>query len=569
MNNQDIAILESNDNEYGWQHPDLTDGRIDDLTEDEVDDWYYTFFKLGMHMPDDLDDLTLLERKDFLMQMSRSDKLKGLLEESKSSDESLFSIDKSQARESRPFFEHDGRLVLTTLNSRKEHLFCYLDGETIISIPSFRVGNIDIFPQQLPSKNGDLVKIVGIPDTDLLLTAPLVESRELYSIIEEHLKKYLDASPLDIELFTYYSLFTWLYPKLNTVAYLRIIADTGKGKSRHITVIGDLCFYPINADGASSPSGIMRFKEKWHGTLKVDEADIQNNGRSNGGGHESELIKYINLGFERGKYFIKSDKNNPKDQDIFDPFCPKIFGMREHFKDNATEARCLSFSPKETTRKDIPIILPESYTDEVAKIRATIARFVLQVWGSVKGDNFIDCSSLDVEPRLKQLLLPLSIVLQVLPDGRDRFITYIMRRQLELKKARAESYDGTIFNTLLDLAIGEIVVEDKYRNYINSEGLPEIITSAMIADILQTKTTIISQAVKRMDLDIESRKINIEGKWRTVKGVVVPDEASWREVIQRYYYREHEGSDQTTLIQINEQTFQCPENLRGRRYITV
>ena len=36
-------------------------------------------------------------------------------------------------------------------------------------------------------------------------------------------------------------------------------------KSRFLKVISNLCFYPIRASGASSISGIMRFKERWMG----------------------------------------------------------------------------------------------------------------------------------------------------------------------------------------------------------------------------------------------------------------------------------------------------------------
>ena len=148
---------------------------------------------------------------------------------------------------------------------------------------------------------------------------------------------------LDLELCVYYILFTWFYTKVKTLGYLRFLADTGKGKSRTQKVIGDLCFYPVFASGASTFSGIARLNNRWRGTLIMDEADTS-------GDKESQFVKYLNLGFERGKYYVLSDKQNPRLQEFFDPFSPKILAMRQPFRDNATEARLLSVSPHETTR---------------------------------------------------------------------------------------------------------------------------------------------------------------------------------------------------------------------------
>lgn len=144
------------------------------------------------------------------------------------------------------------------------------------------------------------------------------------------------------------------------MGYLRFLADTGKGKSRIQKVVADLCFYPVFASGASTFSGVARLNNHWRGTLIMDEADTS-------GAKESQFVKYLNLGFERGKYYVLSDKQNPRVQEYFDPFAPKILAMRQPFKDNATEARVLSISPHETTNLKIPIILPEDYYTRMAE----------------------------------------------------------------------------------------------------------------------------------------------------------------------------------------------------------
>ena len=61
---------------------------------------------------------------------------------------------------------------------------------------------------------------------------------------------------------------------------------------------------------------------------------------------------------QRGKYYVLSDEKNPRLQEYFDPFCPKILTQRGGFEDNALEGRLLSISPRETANPAIPVLLP-------------------------------------------------------------------------------------------------------------------------------------------------------------------------------------------------------------------
>jgi hypothetical protein len=170
-------------------------------------------------------------------------------------------------------------------------------------------------PRRLPEVDRQPLSIVGLPD-ETIQEAKLLQPVALYDKVKSHIGKYVDLAELDLDLCTMYVLFTWFYRKVNTVAYLRFLADTGKGKTRGKKVIGDLCFYPLYASGASSFSGIARTQQQWRGTLVIDEADFA-------GEKESQITKYLNLGFERGQYYILSDKQDPRSQDYFDGLCPK------------------------------------------------------------------------------------------------------------------------------------------------------------------------------------------------------------------------------------------------------
>jgi hypothetical protein len=367
-------------------------------------------------------------------------------------------------------------------------------------------------------------------------------------MIEDHIKKYIDLPALELEIGIYYVLYSWFYTKVPTSPYLRYIADTGKGKSRILDGISDLCFYPIRASGASSASGIMRFHEKWRGTLVIDEGDLK-------GGADDPLIKFLNTGFEQGKYLILSDKNDPNKQQIFDPFGPKVIAMREPFKDNATEGRCISFSPYETSRQDIPPELSQEYHNAVEKIRAHIARFVLHNWNNVKGDGLIDINDLDVERRLLQMSRPLSIVLQIFPEGKERFINYVRKRQKENRKTRSESWEGSLFNHALLLA------QD------GEEGkIPEAIAPKMLAEVFKgTSSKAVTSSLQSIGFEIEIDHIKVrtpEGilKRKTVRKLVIPNEKKWQEITWRYYSPDDE-EHQEKIIELA-----CPDVLKGRKY---
>jgi hypothetical protein len=382
----------------------------------------------------------------------------------------------------------------------------------------------------------------------------------------DHLHRYADVKQDEYQLFVYYVLFSWVYQKCNTSPYLRLISDTGKGKSRIARVVSDLCFYPVTAGGASSQSGIMRYNEKWKGTLRIDESDLS-------GGYENPLIKFLNLGFERGQYYIMSDKNDPKKQEFFDPHGPKVIAMRQPFGDVATEGRCLSVTPHETQRKNIPVELDRTYDEAMQKIRAHIALFTLHHWNEIDGERLMDCTEIDVEPRLKQMMRPLSIVLQVFPDGEERFRGYMKTRQAELKKQRALSWEGSLFNLALSLATGDTTVADdpKYAPFYNLVDTLQAVTPSMLADSFKASGKSVTSALTGIGMDVERRRIEIFRSFhdngresrekigdKQVKTYTVPGPQVWREITRRYWY-DQENPD--------AEAPPCPEILRGRHWV--
>ena len=449
----------------------------------------------------------------------------------------------------RLFLITEDKIYLSVMDNVGFPQFAYMENGQISFAYNIQKNGLDVYPRQLPIHNGSYVPIVGVPMLEDIDEAPDVETDELFELLYNHMKKYIDAPDTDMEMFIHFVLFTWFYKKLNTTPYLRFIGDTGKGKSRFLRVVSDLCFYPMTVEGASTISAISRFKEQWNGTLKIDEADIN-------GGTENSMIKYLNLGFEEGHYIAKTNVANHQEQEFFDPFCPKVIAMRKPFQDNATEGRLLSFAPRETTRKDIPSNLPPEYNEQVDKIRGIITRFVLQNWDRVDPNNLIDCSDMEIEGRLKQLTVPLSLTLQLLPDGEEWLRNYMTRRQDEVKEVRSQSDEGMYFNYIFNLAKGEDEPDAEFAEFCTDDGLLAV-TASMVAKKFRTNSKNVTSALKGIGIVSEQKTVKIQGKSKKTRLYAVPDENVWREIVQRYYYTDEETEDKNP---------ECPEVLRSRRY---
>ncbi|MDR9817681.1 MAG: hypothetical protein RJR34_13145 [Candidatus Methanoculleus thermohydrogenotrophicum] len=247
----------------------------------------------------------------------------------------------------------------------------------------------------------------------------------------------------------------------------------------------------------------MRFKEKWQGTLLIDESDLS-------GGAEDPLIKYLNLGFECGQYFILSDKTDPKQQEFYDPFGPKVIGMRQPFGDVATEGRCLSITPYETERRDIPVELGKEYPRGRATGACSYRPVRDRPLEQIDGETLMDCSDIDVEPRLKQMLRPLSTVLQLYPDGEERFRQYMFDRQIEVKKQRAMSWEGSVFNLVtLPLRVG---IPRPTRSDTGMHDLTDqlqAVTPAMVGDLLRVSPRSVTTALTGIGFESDRRTIKL------------------------------------------------------------
>ncbi|MBI2084677.1 MAG: hypothetical protein HYT70_03660 [Candidatus Aenigmarchaeota archaeon] len=359
------------------------------------------------------------------------------------------------------------------------------------------------------------------------------ESFEMLSNkINSFIDKYFDIGPSDRKLCTYFIIFTWLYDKVSVTPYLRFIADFGSGKTRGLFTIGHLCYNSFMAAGSSTVSGAMRLQNRIHGTPLFNESDFRNSDDT------VAFIKWTNNGFESGLPVIMSNKENPSTQDVFDPFGPKLFVMKRPFVDTAAESRLISIAPKETRRKDIPVLLPDEFYAEALEIRNMLLDYRMKNWHSIDQKQSLNIDELNIEARLKQICYPLSYIIP--ENAIDDFKKYMELRQQEIKKQRADSWQGVIFNTLLS-----IIEDDEERKL-------KYVTSKMIAEELKSSPQKITSTLKEIGLRVTISRFSD----KTARHIVVDSLEAWERVCSRYF------------VDINSSMPACPDIIKSPEFVT-
>lgn len=240
------------------------------------------------------------------------------------------------------------------------------------------------------------------------------DEQTLITDVQAFIHRYVDVSPLFERLSSYYVLFSWLYDDFNELPYLRLLGDTGSGKTRFLLAVGSLCYKPIFASGASTASPLFRVLDIFRGTLLIDEGDFPQSDE------KAEIVKILNNGNARGIPVLRSEPVSSKSREYnpraFHVFSPKIIGTRSLFEDRALESRCLTEEMgHRRVREDIPINLPNSFTQEATHIRNQLVLFRFRHKGRyTASEELVDRT---IEPRLNQVFVPL---LSIIQDDRTR-----------------------------------------------------------------------------------------------------------------------------------------------------
>ena len=303
--------------------------------------------------------------------------------------------------------------------------------------------------------NGKILKpIVGeelVEDVVILPTkaTDYVDEDVLDERIKNFIYKWLDVD----KLFLYNAInnikFYWLYDRFETVNYLRALGDTGTGKSRFMNTLGFISYKTMITTGATTVSPLFRMISKWGGTLMIDESDVKQSDETN------DFIKLLNIGYEKNSKIMRCDTNNKEKINFFKTYCPKILGTRKTFEDKATEARCVTTIMSQTSRKDIPFNLNDTFYTEAEEIRQMLLYYRLTKFHSLDTTYFerpeIKNKLYKYEPRIIQVNSPIINLFQNDEDKLKNFFSYLDIMQTRIKAERADSYDGWIVQAVANL----------------------------------------------------------------------------------------------------------------------
>ena len=152
-------------------------------------------------------------------------------------------------------------------------------GEMVVSSDDERSFMIVINGSVRKAYQHETAKITYIPTDDRLVgevvhfattAVPYHSQALLFKEIKRFIHRYLEL-PADFEeIASLYVLLTWVYEFAPSIPYLRVIGDWGTGKTRFLQVAGSICFRPMFASGATTPSPIFRILEQFRGTLVLD-----------------------------------------------------------------------------------------------------------------------------------------------------------------------------------------------------------------------------------------------------------------------------------------------------------
>ena len=213
--------------------------------------------------------------------------------------------------------------------------------------------------------------------------------------------------------------------------------------------------------------------------------------------------------------------------------------MRETFQDAASEGRIFTISPLETMRTDIPPNLDDIYFRETDLLRDLIARWALENWSKINGEYMEIIQQLPLEARIKQLGSPLTILIPILgEDYAKKLIYWLLKRQKESAKDRANSTEGIIFNAVVD--ISQRILEDRVNmgDSIDYYGEEKFITTSMVIEETGLSKNTVKRKLQEIGFETLRKKVKIGDKRTTATLIYISNTRRWVENWRRYRWGE-------------------------------
>lgn len=274
---------------------------------------------------------------------------------------------------------------------------------------------------------------------------PYNTDEELDQEIKDFILEWLDI-PKDYLQFAIWNIKrSWIYERFHTLNYLRALGDTGQGKSRFLDVLGSLHYKPIFTSGATTAAPVFRIIDKWRGTMIFDEADLKITDET------ADIIKIINMGYEKGKHVLRCDQNDATKILFFDPFCPKILATRKPFTDKAVESRCVTQVMLGTKRKNIRFTLTDDFFKKSEHLRNMLLTWRFKNLYKIDPSKDYDIGISDLEPRVQQIVSSYISLFGENNAEMGRFREFVKAYQEELIEERSNSWEGLVVKGIYEL----------------------------------------------------------------------------------------------------------------------
>jgi len=347
--------------------------------------------------------------------------------------------DESNERSVSGFVLGDGTVGEMVVSNEGSRAFVIVKNGSVRKVYYYDDGQITYLPINDP--------LVGQVVHFSATAVPYQSQSALFQEIKDYIHRYLELPDDFEEISALYVILSWVYEFAPSIPYLRVIGDWGSGKTRFLQVVGSICFRPIFASGATTPSPVFRILEKFQGTLVFDEADFKDSSAW------VEMVKLLNNGYRPGMPVLRAEKENGKWYPrSFQVFGPKLIATRFPFKDEALESRCLTAEMMALTRDDIPRVLPASFEDEVKELRSKLLTFRLANLMNLKGKSFgNELLEPNLQPRLQEILIPLKAMLNGDQFMAETLASFVHRLQENLFSRRRESQSGKVMAALCEL----------------------------------------------------------------------------------------------------------------------
>lgn len=240
-----------------------------------------------------------------------------------------------------------------------------------------------------------------------------------------------------------YVLMSWVYDRFDALPYIRVQGDFGTGKTRLLQAVGSICYRPIMAGGATTPSPVFRIIERFRGTMIIDEADFDRSEMW------AEIIKILNCGYMRGFPVLRAERDlDGFDVRAYDCYSPKLLATRHRFADAALESRCLSYTMPllDGLKTSVPLVLGPEFRDDAARLRNKLLLWRFRRWAAVRVNPTDRVEG--AEPRVMQIAQPLLACIDH-PTLREVILKASLDYSTQLRQDRSGSLEGILAGTIL------------------------------------------------------------------------------------------------------------------------